>query len=449
MMRAAMHDQSADVIVVGGGLAGLATAALVARAGRSVVLFERADELGGRAVTHVRQGAAFNIGPHALYCCGRAFRLFRELQIPFTGRLPKAARGLLIDGDAMHSIPLGIASLVTSRAFTVREKVQFIRILGSLRRAIDPRLHHVPLREWIDQQAATGRLARFLETLCRVSTYADDVDRMSSGAALEQLKLALEGNVWYLDGGWQTLVDGLRVRALEKGAELRTQARIASLQIDPSGVCVRLVDGAKWRGRAVVLAVKPQTAVELLGLSPDSPLARWTLESTPVRAASLDVALNGLPRPDRCVAFGLDRPLYFSVHSASARLAPDGVAVLHVMKYLGKDAASTPDSVRLELESFLDRLQPGWRDRTVTLRYLPAMMVAPSLPRADAGGLKGRPGVSLPDWPNIFLAGDWVGEEGMLADASAASAAEAAGRVLEALSTTPARRKGSLSHAAG
>ena len=61
------------------------------------------------------------------------------------------------------------------------------------------------------------------------------------------------------------------------------------------------------------------------------------------------------------------------------------------------------------------------------------MTVAHSLPAPTDGGLSGRPGVQVDGCPNVFLAGDWVGSEGMLADASAASAREAAGRVLEAV----------------
>ena len=93
------------MIVVGGGLAGFSAAALVARAGRSVIVVEQAGHLGGRAATHVRDEIHWNLGPHALYCAGHAFRLFKDLGVPFTGRFPNPGRGLLVSGERLLSNP--------------------------------------------------------------------------------------------------------------------------------------------------------------------------------------------------------------------------------------------------------------------------------------------------------------------------------------------------------
>ncbi len=49
---------------------------------------------------------------------------------------------------------------------------------------------------------------------------------------------------------------------------------------------------------------------------------------------------------------------------------------------------------------------------------------------ATAGGTAGRPGPAVPEVANLFVAGDWVGPEAMLADASFASARQAAALVL-------------------
>ena len=50
------------VVVVGGGIAGLATAALLASRGHSVDLLEKNDELGGRVGSFVRDGFRFDTG---------------------------------------------------------------------------------------------------------------------------------------------------------------------------------------------------------------------------------------------------------------------------------------------------------------------------------------------------------------------------------------------------
>jgi phytoene desaturase len=50
-------------VVIGGGISGLATAALLARGGRDVVLLEKNADLGGRASLLERDGFRFDLGP--------------------------------------------------------------------------------------------------------------------------------------------------------------------------------------------------------------------------------------------------------------------------------------------------------------------------------------------------------------------------------------------------
>jgi phytoene dehydrogenase-like protein len=360
--------------------------------------------------------------------------------------VPDPGRALLLAASATYRLPLGLGSLLASRLLTLREKWRLAGLLARLGRLDTQRLNGVPLRDWLRQTAGAGNLAGLLEALFRVSTYANDPEALSAGSALEQLRLALAGNVWYLDGGWQTLIDGLRDRALSRGAEVRVGARASAVRRTEGGVRVYLADGEVLSARTVILAVGPRVACALLGLPPDAPLARWAAGGRLVRAACLDVALTRLPRPAQRFALGLDAPLYFSVHSAAARLAPEGVAVLHAMRYLGQ-GQDAPRAVERELEGLLDRVQPGWRAHLLARRFLPGMTVAHALPRADEGGLAGRPDVAVAGLPGVFVAGDWVGGRGMLADAAAASAEEAARCALTLLERPTAVAERSLSHA--
>jgi phytoene dehydrogenase-like protein len=438
-------SHQSDLIVVGGGLAGLTAAALVAKAGRSVVVLEQASTLGGRAATQVRQGVHFNLGGHALYRRGHGFRILTELGVPFTGHVPSTGRSLLVQKDAAYRLPQGPASLFTSRLLTLREKWCMAGLLAGFRRIDTKALDRIPLGEWVRSVAGTGNLAEMFYALFRVSTYVSAPERMSAGVAVRQLQLVLAGNVLYLDGGWQTLVDGLRDCAARNGADIRTGARVATVRSVGTGVAVGLVGGEVLYGRSAVLAVPPGTVGELLDLPADNPLARRLTECRPVRAACLDLALSRLPRPGDRFALGLDKPLYYSVHSAAAQLAPEGVVVVQLMKYLGEDD-SPAEAAERDMEALLDRLQPGWREHILVRRFLPGMTVTGDLPRADEGGLAGRPGVSVPERPGVFLAGDWVGSEGHLADASAASAEEAARRVLAGQTAPGGRPERSPAH---
>jgi len=68
-----------DVVVVGGGAAGLTAAAYAARAGRSVALFERQARLGGLVQSVERDGFVFDMGLRAIENAGIVLPMLEEL----------------------------------------------------------------------------------------------------------------------------------------------------------------------------------------------------------------------------------------------------------------------------------------------------------------------------------------------------------------------------------
>ena len=179
-----------------------------------------------------------------------------------------------------------------------------------------------------------------------------------------------------------------------------------------------------------MLATGPAAARSIVA---SEALAAWASRAIPIRAACLDVAVRTLPDERATFALGVDRPLYLSVHSKTARVAPDGAALVSTMRYLPPGEPSDAKRDEAELERLLDLLQPGWRDVLVRRRWLPAMVVSHALVMAEEGGTRGRPGPRVPDAPGVFVAGDWVGPEGMLLDASLASAERAADALADEL----------------
>ncbi|HXG94904.1 MAG TPA: NAD(P)/FAD-dependent oxidoreductase [Blastocatellia bacterium] len=419
-----MQSNEQEVIVIGGGVAGLAAATFIARQGRTVRVFEQSHALGGRARTKEQDGFYFNIGPHALYRGGRGIEILAELGVEPRGAVPLVSGAYAVRDGAKHTFPTGFVSLLSTSLFGLAAKFEMARLLASLPKIDASPLMNRTVSEWLDEQIKEQEVKDFLLALFRVATYTNAPDLMSAGAALQQLKLAYTKNVLYIDGGWQTIVDGLAQAASKAGVIVETGAKVERVERNEKGAvrAVRLADGRSIDASVVVIASSPQVAAALVDRSENTSLAQWASEAVPVRAACLDVALKRLPKPKATFALGVDRPLYLSVHSAAARLAPAGGALIHVAKYLPPDHKDAPDSVERELEGLLDLIQPAWRDEVVYRRFLPDMTVMSAVATAKRGGTKGRPGPMVEEVAGLFIAGDWVGPEGLLVDASLASA---------------------------
>lgn len=429
---------SKHVIIVGGGIAGLAAGIILARSGRTVTIFERRRYLGGRAVTHLRHGFRFNLGPHAFYRGGTGWEVLRQLGVPVRGGRPKP-KGIALRGGEEHKFPGRAWSVLTTSLFGFKGKLEAAKLLFRIRRIDAKRYAAMTVNEWVDANASDERVHEALHALFRLATYCNRPDLQSAGAALRHLRLAIRG-VIYVDEGWQKIVDALHSSAVAAGVNFVTSSRVVGVDIVDGGVrgielggleietskdtltAVALPDltdderGTRLPADTVILAVDPATAKELVP-------ALDTPKLTPVVASCLDVALSRLPNRDRLFALGIDRPIYYSVHSAYAQLTPSGGALIHVAKY-GGDAAAEP-----ELERVLDEMQPGWRDLVVHRRFLPSMVVSNAIAEPPREGAARRP-TPVTSIRGLYLAGDWVGDDGMLSDAALSSARAAAKAII-------------------
>src|SRR5581483_11089763 len=254
--------------------------------------------------------------------------------------------------------------------------------------------------------------------------YANDEHTLSADVAAGQIQMALANNVLYLDGGWGAMVERLAATARRNGAEIRTGAAVKSV-VRPSAdgdVTVALADGREIKAGAVVLAAGTPGADTVL-LGGDQPVA-WAKLGPEVEASVLDIGLRrGLESP---ILFGIDPPMYLVDHARSAKdLAPAGGGLVHVLHYLPLGDKTPASELKTGLEEHA-RLAGVERDNVEEERFLLRMTVVGAVPTPATGGLAGRPGIDSTGVAGVFVAGDWVGPRGWLADA-ALSSGEAAG----------------------
>ena len=417
-----------DVTIIGAGLAGLTAAAYLARAGKRVLVLEQGARLGGRAATEEKEGCFFNLGPHALYKKGAGLETLHDL-----GVRPRAEEvkieGRLVTEGKVRNLPLSAFGLLASSCFSIKEKAELARLLTKLAK-LDPRtIEHVSLQEWLQGEVKGEKARLFFYALARLSTYANHPTQMSAGVVVRQYQLSL-GGVYYVHEGWQTMVDDLAQRAIEAGATVQTGAKVAAIRGTHPEMVVQLADGTEIRTRNVLSTLAPKATFQLADAKQDSRLGALCDRITPVYGAALDIALRRLPDRGTNFALHLEQPYYYSNHSHTARLTRDrDHVVLHVFKYLDSQEPTNAERHRHELEGFLDRLQPGWRDELITSRYLPRIAVTNGLPTVErvriARQAQGTE-TAVSDQRGLYLAGDWVLGDALLADAAFASGKEAA-----------------------
>ena len=191
----------------------------------------------------------------------------------------------------------------------------------------------------------------------------------------------------YVDGGWQGIVDGLARALASAGGTLHEGTAVGAVESDGRSALVHAAYGPVEATTVILAGLPPAEACRLLGRAPGA----FGDLGPPVEAACLELGVTRPAQPP--VVFGLDRPLYLSVHAPVARLAPPGRAIVEVMHYLPPGHQQEAAEDRAELAALASRC--GIDGSSIEQeRFLRRVTVAHALPLAGEGGLAGRPAVT-------------------------------------------------------
>jgi protoporphyrinogen oxidase len=236
------------VVIVGGGIAGATAALRLAEAGREVVLFEAGDRLGGLVVSFEIGGTPLECFYHHVFPHESHIRaLIDELGLtPKLDWLP-STMGVLTGGKLWHfTTPLDILRFgPMSFAERVRMGIGGLR----LQQWRDwETLDKVPAQDWLTRATGPAAVRELWEPLLRAKfgAAAPEVPAAWMWGRFAQRRGARKGSgekLGYLRGGFRQVFDGLSERLANRGVEIRTNSRVASVVADSGKVIGVQADG--------------------------------------------------------------------------------------------------------------------------------------------------------------------------------------------------------------
>jgi phytoene dehydrogenase-like protein len=394
-----------DIVVAGGGLAGLVAARQLAREGADVTLFERESTVGGRVRSERADGFTFDRGFQVLFTAYPAVQAELELD---TLSLRRFRPGAILARPGKRSTladPLGDPRALTASLFnrevTLRDKLRVLQLRRELSRT-----PHAALFDRDDATIAESLRDRgFSEAFVR--NFAEPfyggitLDRSLSTSRVVfeyTFKVLAAGDIAVPADGMGAIPAQIAASARDAGVQVETGTAVDRVDADGDGVVVEL-PGESIETDDAVVATDPAMAAELTGA--DIPTASrscvtqyFSLPPTQQLGTDGRLLLNTADaRPNQIAPMSAVAPEY----------APEHTQLLSATFLGGQDDddAALASAVREALASWYPE------HSFANLKLLRTDRIEFAQVAQPPGFTDDRPSVDAPDG-GVYLAGDYT-----------------------------------------
>lgn len=259
MERITLSENTYNTIVVGGGIAGLTSAAYLSRSGQKVLLIEKNRELGGLVNSFTRDGFHFEAGVRALEDAGIIFPMLKDLGIQL--EVVKSPVSVGIENEIINIETIDdiikyrellmkffpeSESEIDDVLKVIRKIMKHMEVLYGIENPVfkdlkrDRKFLFSKLLPWLPKFIFTvGKINRmnmpvedYLKTIVKNPSLRDMISQhffknTPAFFALSYFSLYLD--YFYPKGGVGNLSEVLKNKILESGGEIKTETKITEV----------------------------------------------------------------------------------------------------------------------------------------------------------------------------------------------------------------------------
>jgi squalene-associated FAD-dependent desaturase len=409
------------VVVVGGGLAGIAAALDCARGGAAVTLLESRGRLGGAAYSFERDGITADNGQHVFLRCCTAYRELLE-QIgagEMVALQPRLSIPVLVPGGRTARLrrsglpaPLHLAgSLVRYPFLGVAERVSLARAMNALREVDpdDPAADARSFGDWLSEHGQREAAVEAIWELIARPTLNLRVGEASLAQAAYVFQQGLltdpaAGDLGYARVPLGEIHDIAARRALaEAGVEVRLRLGVSAIVPEADGFHVEISGAPTQTADSVILAVQHHRAVRLLPPASGVDCAQLTrLGTSPIVNLHVVYDRRVLPLP---FAAGVRTPVQWVFDRTDGARLEHGQYLAVSLSAADAELDMTVDDLRSRFIPALSALLPVAREARVEAFFVTREHAATF--RAAPGSRALRP-TARTAIPGLVLAGAWT-----------------------------------------
>ncbi|MDP3453505.1 MAG: NAD(P)/FAD-dependent oxidoreductase [Bacteroidales bacterium] len=300
-----------DTIVVGGGIAGLTSAAYLSRSGHRVLLIEKNRELGGLVNSFTHNGFHFDAGVRALEDAGIIFPMLKELNIQLDVVKSPVSLGIedeIIDIETISDLQKYRGLLlkffpeseadIDSVLKIVRRVMKHMDVLYGIENPVfkdlkkDREFLFKKLLPWLPKFIFTvGKINRmnmpvedYLKTIVKNPSLNDIISQhffknTPAFFALSYFSLYLD--YFYPKGGVSKLCDALKEKILEMGGEIKTETKI--IEVLPGISLLKDQNLAEYKYQNLIWAADLKTLYKIIDLQGVGDKIKVKLDETKIK----------------------------------------------------------------------------------------------------------------------------------------------------------------------